>query len=156
MKTLKKLFLGIGIIGLASCGNADVDQDYSFNLDGLIDWQKPIFAKSREYWGIDTRENRSSENRAFLGYLKDATRVAETRTNRHEICDLLGNCKRWKEFEIVFSENANWQDCSGTTSGIDFLKVYEHEDGHVLGYGHSQDKNNIMYAIAHSCGEINQ
>ncbi len=148
-KLLKPKHLLIGAILLSSC---EIQNDYDINLDGLEPWQKKGFIEAGRSWGIPARENKYSENKAYIGEIPDTvvknSIAVYSQIINHTLKEALLLYKTdWTRYEIVFKEGINWVDCSiEGEKGTNFYKVAKHEWGHVRGEEDGkEDPDDIMY-----------
>ncbi len=148
MKTLNKILIG-GIIFLSGCNPATHAR---FDLSRLELWQRDLFIEAGNYWNISIKDNKNSLNVAFLGDIKDKPKGK----NQKYIAFTYNYTEEGeKKHQIIFDKKETWSDCSKVEgflynnpqeiNGYNFLKISQHELGHFMGKGHSDNKKDVMY-----------
>lgn len=152
------LFLA-GASLLGAC-NSEPYWNYSFDLSELEGWQAYLFLEAgKNPWQVNDGRNDNSGNKVSFGKLPKESDIARVYSHewKEEYGEFYGrNLGKWlgtseeklmKQFRVVFrKEITNWVDCNVEGEiGQDFLRIAQHEWGHILGYGHSNNPKDIMF-----------
>ncbi|MBI2043296.1 matrixin family metalloprotease [Candidatus Pacearchaeota archaeon] len=161
------LLIGALAIGFSSCkDDPDVKTgdnypeekpSLEFNLLELERWQQELFIEAGRYWKIENISDETSENRAFfmdLGELNHQVMAYAGGDPFVGIKNIVYNTTFSSSGYPFYSE---WTDCvirerspelNLSETGLPFYHVSVHEQGHHLGYGHSENPEDFMYPYA--------
>ena len=125
-------YLFILVILLTSCADDNWSQFYDYDLSELSEWQQEIFISKAQKW------------ESIIGYHLFGFNGTTNTVQFIDISPHIGFAH--SNGNISFQITWNWTPCSeNSRHGGMFDDIAAHELGHVIGFGHSANPNDIMH-----------
>ena len=136
---LRLVLLVLAVVLLAGCRSDDdrPDGPFTFNLDSFPSEFRQSFQDARDWWASDPKYSDQFADSPAAGATISV--VFSDSTLPNAAAQFYGN-------EIAFNQTMVWSTCPAAFPGVNSIYLASaHEIGHVLGFGHNDIENNIMF-----------